>query len=95
MHYSKKGTPTIGGLFFIPIGLAVARVMGGSSTEISCTLLVTLAYAVIGLLDDILGLIKPDSFGLSQRIRLLLEVNTLDACLTGISSMSYFSLPKK
>ncbi|XP_010665834.1 phospho-N-acetylmuramoyl-pentapeptide-transferase homolog isoform X3 [Beta vulgaris subsp. vulgaris] len=74
MHYSKKGTPTIGGLFFIPIGLAVARVMGGSSTEISCTLLVTLAYAVIGLLDDILGLIKPDSFGLSQRIRLLLEV---------------------
>ncbi|XP_057536553.1 phospho-N-acetylmuramoyl-pentapeptide-transferase homolog isoform X2 [Amaranthus tricolor] len=74
MYYSEKGTPTIGGVFFIPIGIAVAKVMGGSSAEFSSILLVTLAYALVGLLDDAIGLMKPHSFGLSKETKLLLEV---------------------
>ncbi|XP_021722238.1 phospho-N-acetylmuramoyl-pentapeptide-transferase homolog isoform X3 [Chenopodium quinoa] len=73
-YNSKKGTPTIGGVFFIPIGVAVAKFMGGSSTEFTGILLVTLAYAVIGLFDDTVGLIKPCNFGLSRGTKLLLEV---------------------
>ncbi|XP_021763909.1 phospho-N-acetylmuramoyl-pentapeptide-transferase homolog [Chenopodium quinoa] len=73
-YNSKKGTPTIGGVFFIPIGVAVAKFMGGSSTESTGILLVTLAYAVIGLFDDTVGLIKPRNFGLSRGTKFLLEV---------------------
>uniref|UniRef100_A0A803MIW5 Uncharacterized protein n=1 Tax=Chenopodium quinoa TaxID=63459 RepID=A0A803MIW5_CHEQI len=73
-YNSKKGTPTIGGVFFIPIGVAVAKFMGGSSTESTGILLVTLAYAVIGLFDDTVGLIKPRNFGLSRGTKFLLEI---------------------
>ncbi|KAL2930820.1 ATTRANS 11: Phospho-N-acetylmuramoyl-pentapeptide-transferase-like protein, partial [Bienertia sinuspersici] len=73
IYYSKKGTPTIGGAFFIPIGVAVAKAMSGSSTEFSGILMVTLAYAVVGLLDDTTCLIKPLSFGIYRGTKFLLE----------------------
>ncbi|XP_057464692.1 phospho-N-acetylmuramoyl-pentapeptide-transferase homolog [Actinidia eriantha] len=74
-HSSKKGTPTMGGLFFIPIGIVVAEVLVGfSSIEVSGAAAVTLIFAAIGLLDDILSLIKNHNYGLSSWIRILLEV---------------------
>ncbi|XP_059665327.1 phospho-N-acetylmuramoyl-pentapeptide-transferase homolog [Cornus florida] len=74
-HSTKKGTPTMGGLFFIPIGIIVAEVIVGfSSIEVSGAAAATLAFAAIGLLDDILSLIKNDNNGLSAWMRILLEV---------------------
>ncbi|KAL9224379.1 hypothetical protein vseg_000416 [Gypsophila vaccaria] len=72
-HFSKKGTPTVGGMFFIPIGAVVAKFMSGSSTEISGIMAVTLAFAAVGLLDDMIGLIKYRNFGLSRGTKLILE----------------------
>ncbi|GLT59840.1 hypothetical protein SLA2020_326370 [Shorea laevis] len=72
-HSRKRKAPMMSGLFFIPDGICVAKVIAGSSTEISGAAAATLAFATIGLLDDILSLIKKDNGGLSPWPRLLLE----------------------
>ncbi|CAL5409146.1 unnamed protein product [Camellia sinensis] len=77
-HSSKKGIPTMGGLFFVPIGIIVAEVLVGfSSIEVSGAAAATLAFAAIGLLDDILSLIKNHNNGLSAWMRILLEKKML------------------
>ena len=74
-HSVKKRTPTMGGLFFVPIGVAVAKCIAGSSCpEVSGAAAATLAFGAIGLLDDIFMLVKNHNSGLSGRLKLLLEV---------------------
>ncbi|KAK9936757.1 hypothetical protein M0R45_013583 [Rubus argutus] len=71
----EKRTPTMGGLFFVPIGVIVARFTAGfSSVEVSGAATATLAFAAIGLLDDIICLIKNHNSGLSGWIKIILEV---------------------
>ncbi|XVE88369.1 hypothetical protein DITRI_Ditri19aG0064200 [Diplodiscus trichospermus] len=73
-HSRKRRTPTMGGLFFIPAGISVAKfITGFSSIEVSAAAAATLAFAAIGLLDDILSFIKQHNGGLSPWLRLLLE----------------------
>ncbi|XP_073048226.1 phospho-N-acetylmuramoyl-pentapeptide-transferase homolog [Primulina eburnea] len=72
-HPSKKGTPTMGGLYFVPIGLLVAEVLlGFSSIEVSGAVVATIAFATIGLLDDFLSL-KNNHIRLSGLTRICLE----------------------
>ncbi|KAJ0627122.1 putative phospho-N-acetylmuramoyl-pentapeptide-transferase [Helianthus annuus] len=74
-HSYKKGTTTMGGLFLIPIGVGVAEVLVGfSSIEVAGASIATLAFATIGLVDDFLCLVKRRRIGLSQWVRILLEV---------------------
>lgn len=76
-HSRKKRTATMGGLFFVPIGVAVAKATAGySSIEVSAASAATLAFAVIGLIDDVLSLFKNHNSGLSAWLRLILEVKT-------------------
>ncbi|KAK4751228.1 hypothetical protein SAY87_004710 [Trapa incisa] len=71
----KKTTPTMGGLLFVPIGVAVAQyIVGLSCIEVAGAAAVTLAYAVIGLLDDTFSLSKNQNYGLSSWSRIFLEV---------------------
>ncbi|XWS12374.1 hypothetical protein CRYUN_Cryun37aG0084400 [Craigia yunnanensis] len=73
-HSRKKRTPTMGGLFFIPAGISVAKLVTGfSSIEVSAAAAATLAFAAVGLLDDVLSFIKQHNSGLSPWLRLLLE----------------------
>ncbi|KAI0524752.1 hypothetical protein KFK09_004137 [Dendrobium nobile] len=78
-HSSKKGTPTMGGLFFIPIGIAVASQMSDyNSWLVSGSILATLAFAAIGLIDDLLSCIKGHNYGLPGWIKFSLQVNLLN-----------------
>ncbi|KAI4304475.1 hypothetical protein MLD38_039979 [Melastoma candidum] len=71
----KKITPTMGGLFFVPVGVAVAEfVVGFSSVEVTAAAGATLIFAVIGLLDDALSLIRDQDHYLSAWFKLSLEV---------------------
>ncbi|XP_048323573.2 phospho-N-acetylmuramoyl-pentapeptide-transferase homolog isoform X2 [Ziziphus jujuba] len=73
-HSLKKRTPTMGGLFFIPVGVLVAKFMAGfSSSEVSGAAAATLAFAAIGLSDDMFSLIKNQNSGLSPWLKILLE----------------------
>ncbi|XP_021834302.1 phospho-N-acetylmuramoyl-pentapeptide-transferase homolog [Prunus avium] len=74
-HSLKKRTPTMGGLFFVPVGVIVAKFIAGfSSVEVSGVALATLAFAAIGLLDDTLSLIKNHNTGLSAWTKIIMEV---------------------
>ena len=76
-HSSKKGTPTMGGLYFVPIGLLVAEVvLKFSSVEVSAAAVATMTFAAIGLLDDFLSISNKND-GLSAWVRILLEVKLL------------------
>ncbi|KAJ0082482.1 hypothetical protein Patl1_10078 [Pistacia atlantica] len=73
-HARKKRTATMGGLFFVPIGVAVAKATAGYfSIEVSAASAATLAFAVIGLIDDMLSFIKNHNSGISAWLRLILE----------------------
>lgn len=77
-HHPKKWTPTLGGLFFVPIGIIVPHVIAGSSSiEVSGAAGVTIAFAAVGLLSDILSLTKNHRRGLPAFAEVLLEVITL------------------
>ncbi|NP_001316442.1 phospho-N-acetylmuramoyl-pentapeptide-transferase-like protein [Solanum lycopersicum] len=73
-HSSKKGTATMGGLYFIPIGVIVAEIIVGfSSLEVLGASAATLTFAAIGLLDDLISM-RNNNVGLSARFRIMLEV---------------------
>lgn len=75
-HSLKKRTPTMGGLFLVPIGVFVALFkVRFSSTEVLGAAMATLAYATVGFLDDSLSLSKSHYYGLSSKVKFLLEAS--------------------
>ncbi|XP_010915567.1 phospho-N-acetylmuramoyl-pentapeptide-transferase homolog isoform X1 [Elaeis guineensis] len=74
-YFHKSATPTMGGLFFLPIGIVVARGIAGlNSTPVNGVVVATVACAVIGLLDDTLSWIKNPNYGLPQWLQFFLQV---------------------
>eukprot|EP00897_Mesotaenium_endlicherianum_P011035 jgi/Mesen1/9960/ME000716S09337 len=74
-HLTKAGTPTMGGLFFLPVGLIVAILaIGFPAQELRAVALATLAFGLVGLLDDALGLVKRHNYGLPGWIKFLLQM---------------------
>lgn len=77
-HLQKSGTPTMGGIFFVPTGLGLALlwtglVQGKLSATVGAIALLVLWYATIGWWDDWQVLRRKSNKGLSARLRLLLE----------------------
>ncbi|XP_009136920.1 phospho-N-acetylmuramoyl-pentapeptide-transferase homolog isoform X2 [Brassica rapa] len=73
-HSRRQTIPTMGGLFFVPIGVIVAIAMTKfSSIEVAGAAAVTVLFAAVGLVDDFLSLCSDNNNGLSAKIQLLLE----------------------
>ena len=74
-HFSKKGTPTMGGLMILA-GVTVATLLWAdiSNAYVWIVLAVTLAYGAIGYYDDYLKVTKQQSSGFGGWARLSLEV---------------------
>jgi len=73
-HLRKSGTPTMGGIMII-IGLAFAiLVLDHHRPDIIFALFVTLAYGMIGFLDDLLKILSHSSLGLKARQKLFGQV---------------------
>ena len=73
-HLKKAGTPTMGGIFFIPVGVLVALVLSGFSTAVMAVGAMTLAYGFIGWLDDWQVLRRKSNKGISPRMKLMLQI---------------------
>ncbi|GLJ07421.1 hypothetical protein SUGI_0066660 [Cryptomeria japonica] len=74
-HLVKMGTPTMGGLYFVPVGLVIASLLTRCAhIEVLGTLTVTLAFGAIGLLDDSLSLIRNHNYGLPGWLKFVLQV---------------------
>lgn len=73
-HSRRQTIPTMGGLFFVPIGVVVAIAMTRfCSVEVAGAAAVTLVFAAVGIVDDSLSLCSDNNNGLSAKIQLLLE----------------------
>ncbi len=73
-HLKKAGTPTMGGIFFIPIGVLTALVLTGFAPTAIAAGLLTLAYGFIGWLDDWQVLRRKSNKGISPRMKLALQI---------------------
>lgn len=73
-HLKKAGTPTMGGIFFVPVAAIVALIWSGFSENIVALSLVTLAYGTIGFLDDWQILLKKSNKGISPKMKLGLQI---------------------
>jgi UDP-N-acetylmuramyl pentapeptide phosphotransferase/UDP-N-acetylglucosamine-1-phosphate transferase len=74
-HFAKSGTPTMGGLFFIPAALVIcAHSMNNTSVQLGGLMSVTLLFGGIGLLDDVLSLVRKHNYGLPGWCKLVLQV---------------------
>ena len=88
-HLKKAGTPTMGGIFFIPAAVLVALILTGFSTSVVAVSLLTLAYAFIGWIDDWQVMKKRSNKGISPRMKLLLQIGFAAAfCVWAIASQS-------
>ncbi|CAN1302210.1 Phospho-N-acetylmuramoyl-pentapeptide-transferasehomolog [Linum perenne] len=75
MYSRKRPTPTMGGLFMVPIGVGVALFFTGfTSVEVSAAALAAVVFALIGLIDDIVRISKKHHRGLSMWTKCLLEL---------------------
>lgn len=73
-HFKKAGTPTMGGIFFVPVGVFLAIALSGFSPTVIAVSLMTLAYGFIGWLDDWQVLRRQSNKGISPRMKLMLQI---------------------
>ena len=72
-HLSKAGTPTMGGLLVVPVGVIIGALVAPSDGRLPAVAAITLAYMAIGAVDDWRSLTKHHNTGLTPRGKLLLQ----------------------
>ena len=76
-HFLKQGTPTMGGVFFIPIGIIISNILyiNKPNYDIILTLsFLIICFMFIGLIDDLLSLKKQFNTGLKANQKLILQI---------------------
>ena len=76
-HFIKQGTPTMGGIFIIPIAIIISNVLyiNKEDYKIILTLsLMVIFFMFIGLIDDLLSLKKQFNTGLNSNQKLILQI---------------------
>ncbi len=74
-HFSKKGTPTMGGLMILS-GITVSTLLWANWANwyVWIVLLVTLSYGAVGFYDDYLKVTRSTAGGVSGKVRLAAEI---------------------
>ncbi|MGL5074737.1 MAG: phospho-N-acetylmuramoyl-pentapeptide-transferase [Waterburya sp.] len=80
-HLFKAGTPTMGGIFFVPVAVIVSLIwvnfeqsIISISPKLIAVCLLTLSYGLIGWIDDWQVLRQKSNKGISPRTKLTLQV---------------------
>lgn len=73
-HFKKAGTPTMGGIFFVPVAIGLTLLLVGPTSKVFAVCALTLAYAGIGWLDDWQVLCRKSNKGISPRFKLALQI---------------------
>jgi len=73
-HFKKAGTPTMGGVFFVPVAVVIGLFATGFSADVVAVSLLTLSYGAIGWLDDWQVLQRRSNSGISPQIKLALQI---------------------
>ncbi len=89
-HLKKAGTPTMGGIFFVPVAVIAACIWSGFAYEVLAVSALTLSYGLIGWIDDWQILRRKSNKGISPRIKLALQIGFAAVfCLWMIISQPY------
>ena len=75
-HLSKAGTPTMGGLLVVPVGVvigALVSVSDGNANRLLAVAAITLAFMLIGGMDDWRSLTRQTNTGLTPLGKLVLQ----------------------
>lgn len=80
-HLKKAGTPTMGGIFFVPVALVISLIWSGLAlpefpVEVAAAVLLTLVLGLVGWADDWQVLRKKSNKGISARLRLAIELGS-------------------
>lgn len=73
-HLKKAGTPTMGGIFFVPVGVIAACIWSKFAAEVLAVSALTLSYGLIGWIDDWQILRRKSNKGISPRMKLALQI---------------------
>ncbi len=73
-HLRKAGTPTMGGIFFIPVALLAALAWSEFSPTVVAVVALTFSYAFIGWLDDWQIIRRKTNKGISPRVKLAMQI---------------------
>lgn len=103
-HLKKAGTPTMGGIFFIPTVVLIACVWSNFAADVVAVSLLTLSFGFIGWIDDWQILRRKSNKGISPQMKLGLQIAsatifclwlmfTQPASITNIALPLGFSLP--
>lgn len=84
-HLQKAGTPTMGGIFVVPVALIIALVWTKLDPGTIACVLLTLGFGFVGWLDDWLILRFKSNKGISAPLKLfLLGISAVAFCAWGI-----------
>ncbi|TAF07778.1 MAG: phospho-N-acetylmuramoyl-pentapeptide-transferase [Nostocales cyanobacterium] len=73
-HLKKAGTPTMGGVFFIPVAVVVACILSNFAEDVVAVSVLTLSYGLIGWIDDWQILRRKSNKGISPKMKLALQI---------------------
>ncbi|MDJ0597839.1 MAG: phospho-N-acetylmuramoyl-pentapeptide-transferase [Crocosphaera sp.] len=73
-HLTKAGTPTMGGIFVVPVVVIIALIGSKFALSAIAVSVVTLAYMIIGWVDDWQILRQQSNKGLTPRMKLILQI---------------------
>lgn len=87
-HLAKEGTPSMAGVAFVVIMIIVAA-LGGvfANRHAAAVVLLTLAFASIGFVDDYLKFVKGSPYGWNARYRLPAQV-IVGSLFVGLTQMA-------
>ncbi|MGN0807573.1 MAG: phospho-N-acetylmuramoyl-pentapeptide-transferase [Candidatus Coproplasma sp.] len=95
-HYSKKGTPTMGGLAFITAIIVLSIVGYGFSDRIlNLTLIIVGGFMLVGFIDDFLKVYRHENEGLKpyQKILFQLSIAVIAAVFCYLNGITYLTVP--
>ncbi len=76
-HLIKEGTPTMGGLFFVTIGIIISNILYFNKSDymtIATLSFLVIFFMLIGFIDDLLSLKKQNNMGLTSVQKLILQL---------------------
>lgn len=72
-HFKKNGTPTMGGVFFMPIAIFVPMILTQFNSEVVACCLLTLGYFLVGFWDDYTIVVQKNNKGISPKAKLVCQ----------------------
>jgi len=73
-HFVKMGTPTMGGIMFIPAIAVSSIVVSSKSVDLLIALFIMIGFGLIGFFDDYIKIRKKRSLGLRANQKLLFQL---------------------